>query len=174
MDNNIEKMIKDMINSGKIDPDMMNQLRQIMNNPEQVEAVMEQLKAAQTDEMGSGELLKIEDFYKEGSEKFDLNWPLSPYLNLPIPFPELDRKTQFFVLFQEWQQREAEGMMALNNGELDQADNIFQECIMRSEQIDVPELKARSFEGLMRLSQKQGDRTSEKKWLEKAMEVRRT
>ncbi len=173
VDNKIEEMIKDFINSGKMDPNMMNQLRSIMNNPEQVEAVIEQLKAAGADEVGSGGPLKIEDFYKEGSEKFDLNWPLSSYLDLPIPFAELDRKTQFFVLFQQWQQREAEGMMALNNGELDQAEAIFQECIMRSEQIDVHELRARSYEGLMRLAQKQGDRTSEKKWSEKAMEARR-
>ena len=173
VDNKIEKMIKDIIDSGKMDPNMMNQLRSIMNNPEQVEAVIEQLKAAGADEMGSGEPLKIEDFYKEGSEKFDLNLPLNPYLDLPTPFPELDRKTQFYVLFNEWQTRETEGMMALNNGELDKAENIFQECITRSEQIDVPELKARSYEGLMRLAQKQGDRTSEKKWSKKAMETRR-
>lgn len=173
VDNIVEKMIKD-INSGKIDPNMMDQLKSIINNPEHVEAILEQLKAAGADELDGGALLEIEDFYREGSEKFDLNWPLNTYLDLPTPFPELDRKTQFYLLFNGWQTRETEGMMALNNGELDQAENIFQECIMRSEQIDVPELKARSYEGLMRVAQKHGDRTSEKKWSEKAMEARRT
>lgn len=174
VDNKMEQMIKDFMNSGKMDQNMMNQLQSIVNNPEQVRAAIEQLKAAGADEMGSEEPLKIEDFYKEGSEKFDLNWPLNPYLDLPTPFPELDRKTQFYVLFNEWQTRETEGMMALNNGALDQAENIFQECITRAEQIEVPELKARSYEGLMRLAQKQSDRTSEKKWSEKAMETRKT
>ena len=64
-------------------------------------------------------------------------------------------------------------MMALTNGELETADGIFEECLDRADQIDVNELRARSYEGRMRVAEKKGDQGGALKWLEKAQEARR-
>jgi hypothetical protein len=89
-----------------------------------------------------------------------------------MPFATLDPKTQFYVLFQEWTMRELDGMMALNSGDTAGAEEVFRECVERSRQLEVPELEARSYEGLMRAAQKRGDRTAELKWLTLASQTR--
>src|SRR5438552_1826035 len=116
-------------------PNDLNQLGAAMNDPETLDTLLAQLKSLGADEIGSGPPLNIKDFYREKPGKFDLQWPLNPSLSLPVPFDELDRKTQFFVLFGEWTRREFEGMMALNSGELGRAEEIFQECLQRAGQI---------------------------------------
>ena len=103
---------------------------------------------------GASPPLDIADFYREGEEKFVLEWPLHPSLPIPLDFDELDRKTQFFVLFGEWTRREFEGMSALNRGDVEGAAEIFEECLDRAQAIDVSELVARSYEGLMRVAEK--------------------
>ena len=89
-----------------------------------------------------------------------------------MAFDELDRKTQFFVLFQEWTRRELEGMMLLNSGDADGAETVFDECLERAKQIDVRELEARSYEGFMRVAQRRGDRSAESTWMRKAVAAR--
>jgi uncharacterized membrane-anchored protein len=59
-------------------------------------------------------------------------------------------------------------MMALNGGQVDDAEKTFRECIERAQQLDVNELVARGYEGLMRVAQKRGDRAAERQWSEKA------
>ena len=73
-----------------------------------------------------------------------------------LQFTNLDRKTQFFVLFAECQRREAEGMFALNQGNLPTAEAAFEECLERARQIDVGELRARSLENLAKLAEQKG------------------
>jgi hypothetical protein len=116
--------------------------------------------------------LDISDHYTPGPGTYELRWPLGPNLPLPIPFDELDRKTQFFVLFQEWSRRELEGMMLLNTGDLNGAEAVFEECLGRAKQIDVGELEARSYEGFMRVAQRRGDRGAELAWVRKAATAR--
>jgi hypothetical protein len=145
-----------------------------IDDPEVLDAITAMLKAEGAHEVGSGPPLNIEEFYREGARKFELRWALNPTVitMLPVPFSQLDRKTQFYVLFQEWTRRELEGMTALNGGQVDQAEGIFRECIQRGEQIEVGELVARSYEGLMRVAQRRGDRRAEQEWSNKAMAAR--
>ena len=148
------------------------QLAALLNNPQLFDALSEKLVDAGANEIGSGPGLEIADYYREGPGKYQLQWPLESGFALPIPFDQLDRKTQFFVLFNGWTQREMQGMVALNNGEVDKAEQIFQECLQRADQIDVAELRARSYEGLMRVAQKRNDRQAEKQWIQAAQKAR--
>jgi hypothetical protein len=91
---------------------------------------------------------------------------------LPVPFDQLDEATQFHVLFGEWSRREMEGYLTLNSGDLATAESTFNECLKRAEQLAIPELKARSYEGLMRIAQRTGDRASEKNWITLAKNAR--
>ena len=136
---------------------------------------MGKLKSLGADQLqGESQVLKIADYYKEGEKKFELLWPLHPSTQslLPFPFRELDRKTQFFSLFTEWSRRELEGTNTLNNGETSLAEKTFNECLQRAEQIEVYELMARSYEGLIRVAQKRGDRKAERDFSQKALEIR--
>ena len=68
--------------------------------------------------------------------------------------------------------REMQGMSVLNGGQVDKAEQIFQECLARAAQIDVAELSARSYEGLKRVAQKRGDAMAERKWIQAAQRAR--
>jgi hypothetical protein len=164
---NTEIMIQKLISQGKIDAELIGELEKIMNDPLKMDKVIKQLKALGADEAGGNAILNIADFYRDAPGCYELKWALKTSIG-KIDFTKLDRKTQFFVLFQDWQHCEMEGMLALNKGDNDQAESIFQECLQRAEQIDVRELQARSYEGLMKVAQKRGDRLSEKLWLKQA------
>jgi glycogen debranching enzyme len=125
------------------------------------------------DQVGSGPLLDIGEYYRHGLEKYELRWDLPPWMPLPMAFDDLDRKTQFFVLFQEWSRREMEGMAALTGGDVDGAEQIFDECVERAQQIEVNELLARSYEDLRRVAQRRGDLTAERQWNKKAADARK-
>lgn len=166
----IEAMIEKMILGGEIDPELI-QLMSSMNDPEVAEKVLAKLKELGADEGGSPPL-NIADHFQPRNIKYDLKWPLSPSLPLPVPFDRLDEVTQFHVLFGEWSRREMEGQVALNKGDLATAEATFDECLERAEQIAVPELKARSYEGLMRVAQRTGDRTAQQNWITLAKNAR--
>ena len=55
---------------------------------------------------------------------------------------------------------------------VDEAEQIFHECAECAEQLQVNELLARSYEGLMRVAQKRGDRDSERQWSQRAVATR--
>ncbi|MBI4313028.1 MAG: hypothetical protein HY681_14805 [Chloroflexi bacterium] len=169
----LERMLQTLSETGRLTPDMAGRLRAAANDPGKLDAMLGKLKELGAEDVGSGPPLQIEDHYQERPGKFQLQWPLDTLLPLPLPFDRLDRKTQFYVLFQEWSRREMEGMMALNGGNLEEAERTFKECLERARQIEVRELMARSYEGLMRLAQKRGDRASEKQWSQEAMGARR-
>jgi hypothetical protein len=170
MPDDLRRTLEDLLESGTLSQEDVRSIMQAANDPETLERILDTLKQAGADQVGSGPPLTIEDYYRDGQEMFELRWPLQA--SLPFSFVQLDRKTQFFVLFQEWTRRELEGMTALNSGQVDQARAIFEECLARAQQLQVGELVARSYEGLMRDAQKRSDRTAERHWSELAMKAR--
>lgn len=169
----IDALLADLVRAGMLDEQTHAELRPLVHDPArqgELVARLQELGGAS----GPSPPLNIEDYYREGTEKLELRWSLHPSLPLGDAFGELDRKTQFFVLFGEWSRREFEGMSALNRGDVDGAQEIFDECLDRATSLDVPELVARSYEGLMRVAQKRGDLAAARGWSEKAVEARAT
>ena len=172
MSQELDRIIQQLVDSGKLDPGMLDQIYEVMKDPAKVDFIIAQLKDLGADEIGSGPPLNIEDFYREAPGLFEQHWPLHASIPLPLPFDQLDRKTQFYVLFGEWTRREMEGLFALNRGQTEEAEKIFQECLARAEQIEVAELVARSYEGFMRVAQRRGDLAAERRWLQQALAAR--
>jgi len=168
----LEQMLNDLLSTGQLSPELAAAVQAALTDPRKLDEVLAALQAMGADQIGDGPPLNIENYYRDGSGKYDLKWPLPAHLPLPIPYGELDRKTQFFVLFQEWSRREMEAMMALNGGDADGAAKIFDECVERAKQIDVKELVARSYKGHARVAQRRGDLAAERKWTEKAAAAR--
>jgi hypothetical protein len=169
----IEALLTDLFREGMLDEQTLAELRPLVRDPArqgELLARLQELGGA----AGPSPPLNIEDYYREGTEGFELRWPLHPSLPLANAFGDLDRKTQFFVLFGEWSRREFEGMSALNRGDVDGAQEIFEECLDRATSLDVPELVARSYEGLMRVAQKRSDPATERAYSQKAVEARAT
>jgi hypothetical protein len=173
MPDDIERQVREMIETGNIDPKVLERILAAASaDPALLDRVNQMLVDAGATEVGSGPPLDIAEFYVERPGTFQLRWPLSLTLGLPMSFDALDRKTQFFVLWNEWARRELEGMTALNGGQVEDAEKAFRECVERAEQLEVDELIARSYEGLMRVAQKRGDRVAERRWSEKAASAR--
>lgn len=170
-DEGLEREVREMIETGVVDPVLLERLR--ATDPETLDRVLKILKDGGAEEVGNGAPLQIEDYYRDSVEKFELKWPLGQLGAMLPPFEGLDRKTQFFALWTAWTNRELEAMNALNRGQVDEAEAIFDECADRAKQIDIGELLARSFEGKMRVAQKRGDRAAEQQWSERAMAARR-
>jgi hypothetical protein len=169
----LEQLIEQLVRSGKVPPDLMRMLTDSLNDPEKLTQVLAKLRAV----VGpvAEDALNIEDFYDEGDgRKFTLLWPLSrenPLVARDIPFDTLDRKTQFFTLFAEWQRRETDGLSAMS-GDLGGAEAIFLECLERAEQLGVGELQARTYENLARVCERRGDPQGVRTWLNRAEEAR--
>lgn len=169
----IKRLLEQLRKSGVVDPDLLDRLARL-NDPGAMDEALSILK-----KLGGPELeapLNAEDYYQEGDgSRFELLWPLgpdNPIHRRDISFSELDRKTQFYVLFGDWSYWEAKGMLELSGGDLDGAERIFEECLARAEQIAVAELQARSYEGMMRVAQKRGDQDAALKFSRKAQSVR--
>jgi len=167
-----EQLLNELLSTGKLPPALIAKVQAAMSDPAQLDDVLAELKALGADQLGDGPPLQIADYYHAGIAKYDLRWELPQQLQLPIAFADLDRKTQFFVLFQEWSRREMEGMIALNGGDVAEAEAIFNECVERAEQIEVGELLARSYDDLKRAAQRRGDLVAEKNWGQKAAAAR--
>lgn len=167
----IQQLLEKLIESGQGGPQIIQKMQDSLGDPQAMEEIYQTLKQFAGPELE--EPLQIKDYYhhRDGS-KFTLIWPLSPAMPMPVSFEDLDRKTQFFVLFGEWQRRETEGMMELSSGRLEAAEETFEECLQRAEQIEVTELEARSYEGLMRAAQKRNDREAELKYSRLAQQAR--
>ena len=119
---------------------------------------------------GGDKPLVIAEHYRSGNGRYALRWPVA--FPLPIPFDQLDRPTQFSVLFGEWSRREMESSYALLNGDTAAAMAGYQECLERASQIDVPELIARSHRGIARVASKTNQRTLEREHLQLAIAAR--
>lgn len=173
MDPSMKKMLEDLLQSTDVPESARRAVMAAISDPSKLDEALAELQAIGADQIGSGAPLNIADYYTPGPGKYEAPWSLNPGVALPIPFEQLDRKTQFFVLFQEWTRRELEGMMLLNGGDVNGAEAVFNECLERAQQIDVRELEARSYEGLVRVAQRRGDRHAELIHLQKAAAVRK-
>lgn len=166
----VRAALNKLLDSGAITPDQVATIMQAAEDPAVLDQIIAQLKAAGADTAGPSPPLNIADYYQEGSEQFELLWPLR--VALPLPFEQLDRKTRFFVLFQEWTRRELEGNTMLNSGQTDEAAAVFQECLSRARQLKVDELAARSYEGLMRVAERNGDSKTARSYSQAAVAAR--
>lgn len=169
----VEEVLQRVVKTGKIsNEDISKLMREAKDHPEWLDAINATLRKIGAHEVGSGAPLNAADYYVDGAEKFRLMYELQLPMQLPVPFEDLDRKTQFCVLFMEWSRRELEGMMVLNSGDVALADSVFQECENRAKQLGVVELLARSYEGRMRCAQRLNNPTEERKWLRAAHNLR--
>jgi hypothetical protein len=166
----LKQLIEQLASFGTMSPELQQRIQAAMNDESKLDEVLSALKGMGADQMGSGPPLNIADYYREGTKPYTPGWPMG--VNLPMPFAQLDRKTQFFVLFQEWTRREMEGMMALNGGQIDEANKVFNECLQRAREIEVGELVARSYEDLAKISDKLGDRVAGRDYSRMAAQAR--
>jgi len=137
--------------------------------PEERLQMLPMLQALGAGEVGAGSSGSIDLYFRPGTEKYTLRWPLSPDLPLPLAFEELDRRTQFHVLFGEFSRREMEGGMLRNEGRLDEAEEVARECLERAAQLDVPHLRAKAHQLGADIAQKRGDRAAEGRCLRAAL-----
>ncbi len=161
----INAMLDELMATGQMPDGLMQALTQA-NDPALLERVMNKLKEAGADQLGDRPLDDIADYYPDGDDLYEQLWPIAT--QLPMPFGELDRPTQFHVLFGECRRRLTEGSAARNAGRLDEADAAFRECLERADQIEVPILKADAYEGLMTVAEKRGDREQARRYLQMA------
>jgi tetratricopeptide (TPR) repeat protein len=114
---------------------------------------------------------RFEDYYEEKPGRFELRWPLLARSPLPRPFDDLDRRTQFALLFGDWWTRAREVQDALTRGDVAEAESICAECVERALQLDVGALLALSFEGHLQVAEKRGDLDARRAWLSKTLEA---
>jgi hypothetical protein len=170
----LEVRLEQMLASREeVDPDLIQAIMALPPGDPATDRILARLMEFVGDQPASP-VMNIEDYYVPGDELFTLQWPLAPQTLavLVMPFDALDRKTQFYVLFQEWTRRDLEANTARNTGDLDAAKTGFEECLARAEQLDVAELRARSYEGLGSVLDMQGDRKRSREMLEAAIAAR--
>jgi hypothetical protein len=157
LERRVDRMLADQ--TQPVDPELIQELMALPPDYPGLDRILAKLTAAGGDQPASPPL-NVEDFYRPGEQRYTLRWPLAPstLTLLPVPFEALDRKSQFYVLFQEWTSVELEATMARNGGDLERARTLFGECLARAEQLDVPELKARSHDNLASVYEMVGDR----------------
>lgn len=171
-DPQLEQLADRLADFGSSDSPTSEEIAAVLDDPARADAMMQLLRERGLDQIGQQPLM-IEDHYREGTDLFELRWPIQDPGARLLPFDALDRKTQFFVLFQEWTRRDLEAIAQLNSGETSEAQALYEECVERATQLEVPELLARSYEGLMRVAEKQGDRREALRWVTKASETRK-
>jgi len=115
------------------------------------------------DALGGRRPVSPEDLYREGSGPLELVYPLPEGL-AALPWESLNRRNRFFVLVAAWAAREADGIQLLKSGQLEQAREVFQECLVRARHMQSPDLAVRSCEDLGELSVVAGDEAGAQKW----------
>jgi hypothetical protein len=164
----VQKLL-DQVGQGNVTRDVISRLMQLATNPAHMERILKVMKEMGLDQIEP--LADIGDYYVKKPGGFALRWPLSSKASSDV-FGVLDRKSQFFVLFTEWSVREVEATQLLNQGDASGAEAVYRECLARAEQIEVAELIARSYEGLMRVAQRLGQSRTAVEWSRKAEAVR--
>jgi len=171
LERRVERMLEDP--TQEMDPALIQELMALPPGYPGLDRIIAKLTAAGGDQPASPPL-NIDDFYRPGGEPYTLRWPLAPptLALLSMPFDALDHKTQFYVLFQEWTRVENEATMARIRGDLERARTLFEECLARAGQLDVPELKARSHEHLASVYEMAGDHQAARAEYQSAMAER--
>jgi hypothetical protein len=168
----LEERLERMLESKEYDQALVDEIMSLPPGDPRVDRVL-----AKLGEFGLSDApapaMDIGAHYRPGEGLYELRWPLSQMtlLALPFPFEALDRKTQFFVLFQEWTRRELDATSAEGAGEHGTALAIFEECLARAEQLDVSDLKVRSYRGLASVATKMRDLDGADRWLAAAEDV---
>jgi hypothetical protein len=164
----LEHRLERMLESKEIDQGLIDEIMALPPGDPRVERVF--AKLAEFGETPGPAPLNIEDHYRPDGGLYELRWPLAPVTlsALPFPFESLDRKTQFYVLFQEWTRRNQDATTALTSGDNQTARAIFEECLARAQQLDVRELEIRSYRGLASVASKMRDLDSADRWLQAA------
>jgi tetratricopeptide (TPR) repeat protein len=170
MPQQIQNALNALLEAGKITKEQLAAILQAASDPEMRDRILNELISAGADQIGSGPPLNIADYYREGTGNFEAKWPIE--VSLPCSFEVLDRKTRFFVLFQEWTRRELQGSAAMSQGDTASATAIYEECLARSRQLEVNELVARSYEGLMRVANKLNDLGAARRYSQEAVKAR--
>lgn len=101
--------------------------------------------------------------YQDGPGTFELLFPLPEEL-ASLPWGSLSRRNRFYLLVAAWARREADGIQLLKAGQIDQASEAFQECLIRAEHVQTPELVARSYSDLAELATASGDEDAAGAW----------
>jgi hypothetical protein len=125
-------------------------------DPSLLAEAQEMLEKAGAATTGPAPPLDIGALYPGGDGPYELKWPLQAPQSFAFSFDDLDRKTQFFVLCNEWTYRDMQAWSALTTGSVDVAEAIFTECVERAVQLEVGELEARSYDGLQEVADKRG------------------
>jgi hypothetical protein len=105
--------------------------------------------------------------YRDGPGELELIFPLPEEL-ASLPWASLSRRNRFHVLVAAWARREADGIALLRSGLADQASEAFQECLIGAQQLQAPELVARSYQDLAELATATGDEDAARRWHEAA------
>jgi hypothetical protein len=176
----LEQRIDQILGSGELNAERLDELMalapEIMALPPGHpgrDQILAKLTAITGDQPAAPQM-NIEDYYRPGVLPYTQHWPLAPptLAAMPMPFEALDRKTQFYVLFQEWTRRELDASMARDSGDPRSAVPIFEECLARADQLDVAELRARSHAGLASVYEMLEDRQAARRELQAEMAER--
>jgi hypothetical protein len=169
----VEARIRALPDRPDMDQELLALLASFRDDPDAVERINGWLRDIGGTEVGYGEPLDIRAFYKPGDEKFELRWPLAVTIPFGMSWDDLDRETQFHVLFAEWSRRGMEAANALLAGTLEEAERAYDECLERADQLEVGELSARALDGLRSIAGRRNDAAAERRWLLAAAAVRR-
>jgi hypothetical protein len=169
MPQQIQNALNALLDAGKITKEQLAAILEAASDPEVRDRILNELISAGADQIGSAPL-NIADYYREGAGTFEAKWPIA--VSLPCSFEALDRKTRFFVLFQEWTRRELQGSAAMSQGDTASATTIYEECLARGRQLEVNELVARSYEGLMRVANMLNDLEAARRYSQEAVKAR--
>ena len=104
-----------------------------------------------------------EALYRPGTSSLEMLFPLPSDL-ASVPWSSLSHRNRFFVLVAAWALRETDGIQLLRVGDFEQAGEVFQECLIRAEHMQTPELIARSYEDLGELAVASGNEAAARKW----------
>lgn len=104
-----------------------------------------------------------EALYRPGTSSLEMLFPLPSDL-ASVPWSSLSHRNRFFVLVAAWALRETDGIQLLRVGDFEQAGEVFQECLIRAEHMQTPELIARSYEDLGELAVVSGNEAAARKW----------
>jgi hypothetical protein len=116
-----------------------------------------------TDALGVRRPPDPEALYREGADTLEPLYPLPEGL-ASLPWGSVSRRNRFFILVAAWALREADGIQLLKSGQLEHAREVFQECLIRAQHMQSPELASRSCEDLGELAVVSGDEADARNW----------